>query len=79
MNTEVINFHYKNGHKIANTFLSFNLNICFKWMLNDKILLSTHRARLAKFLAQNCDYFLTHKFKHVFWVLKRTVSLRRFF
>ena len=29
--------------------------------------------------ALNCDYFLTHKFKHVFWVLKRTISLRRFF
>ena len=25
------------------------------------------------------DYFLTYQFKHVFWVLKRTVSLRRFF
>ena len=30
-------------------------------------------------LAENCKYFLTHQFKHVFWVLKRTVSLRRFF
>ena len=28
---------------------------------------------------QNCNYFLTHGFKQVFWVLKRTVSLRRFF
>ena len=27
----------------------------------------------------NCVYFLTHQFKHVFWVLKQTVSLRRFF
>ena len=27
----------------------------------------------------NCINFLTHQFKHVFWVLKRTVSLRRFF
>ena len=26
------------------------------------------------YLAQNCDYFLIHWFKHVFWVLKRTVS-----
>ena len=26
-----------------------------------------------------CDYFLIHQFKQVFWVLKRTVSLRRFF
>ena len=32
-----------------------------------------------KFRAENCDYFLIHKFKHSFWVLKRTVSLRRFF
>ena len=24
-------------------------------------------------------YFCTHQFKHVFWVLERTVSLRRFF
>ena len=23
----------------------------------------------------NCNYFLTHQFKHVIWVLKRTVSL----
>ena len=22
----------------------------------------------------NCDYFLIHQLKHVFWVLKRTVS-----
>ena len=28
---------------------------------------------------KNCIYFLTHQFKHVFWVFKRTVSLRRFF
>ena len=27
----------------------------------------------------NCVYFLTHQFKHVFWMLKRTVSLRRLF
>ena len=26
-----------------------------------------------------CIYFLTHKFYHMFWVLKRTVSLRWFF
>ena len=26
-----------------------------------------------------CKYFLTHQFKHVFWELKRTVSLRRSF
>ena len=30
-------------------------------------------------LAQYCDYFLIHWFNHVFWVLKRTVSLRRLF
>ena len=30
-------------------------------------------------LAQNCYYILIYQFKHVFWVLKRTVSLRRFF
>ena len=28
---------------------------------------------------ENCIYFLTHQFKHLFWVLKRTISLRRFF
>ena len=27
----------------------------------------------------DCIYFLTKQLKHVFWVLKRTVSLRRFF
>ena len=27
----------------------------------------------------NCIYFLTHQFKHVFWVLKGTISLRQFF
>ena len=32
-----------------------------------------------KKIAQNCDYVFIHQFKHVFWVLKRTVSLRRFF
>ena len=32
-----------------------------------------------KRLAQKCDYFLTHQFKHVFWVLKGTVSSRRLF
>ena len=26
-----------------------------------------------------CKYFLTHQFKNMFWVLKRTVSFRRFF
>ena len=28
--------------------------------------------------ALNCKCFLTHYFNHIFWVLKRTVSLRRF-
>ena len=32
-----------------------------------------------KFSALNFKYFLTHYFYHVFWVFKRTVSLRRFF
>ena len=32
-----------------------------------------------KISARNCDYFLKYQFKHVFWVLKRAVSLRRFF
>ena len=30
------------------------------------------------FSVYNCKYFLTHRFKHMFWVLKRIVSLRRF-
>ena len=30
------------------------------------------------FCTLNCIYFLTHLFKHVFWVVKRTISLRRF-
>ena len=32
-----------------------------------------------KHSALNLKYFLTHQFYHMFWVLKRTVSLRRFF
>ena len=32
-----------------------------------------------KFWLQNCEYLLTHQIKHLFWVLKRTVSLRQFF
>ena len=36
------------------------------------------RASYAKNIsAYNCDYFLIHQFKHVFWSLKRTVTLRR--
>ena len=31
------------------------------------------------FSAYICKYFLIHQFQHMFWVLKRTVSLRRFF
>ena len=31
------------------------------------------------FLELNCKFFLTHKLNHMFWVLKRTVSLRRLF
>ena len=31
------------------------------------------------FSAYNCEYFLSRQFEHIFWVLKRTVSLRRFF
>ena len=26
-----------------------------------------------------CDYFLIHQFKHMFWLLKRTISLRQTF
>ena len=29
--------------------------------------------------AKNCKFCLIHRIKHKFWVLKRTVSLRRFF
>ena len=29
--------------------------------------------------SSNCKYFLIHQFEHMFWVLKRTVSLGRFF
>ena len=32
-----------------------------------------------KITAKSCDYFFIHQFKHMFWVFKRTVSLRRFF
>ena len=28
-----------------------------------------------KFSAHNCKYFLTCNFEHIFWVLKRTVSV----
>ena len=31
------------------------------------------------FRAQNCDYFHTCPLQHVFWLLKRTISMRRFF
>ena len=31
------------------------------------------------FLALNCNYFLTLQFNNMFWVLKRTVSMRHFF
>ena len=27
----------------------------------------------------NCDYFLIHQFKRMFWVIKRTISSRQFF
>ena len=32
-----------------------------------------------KISALNCKHFLTHQIEHMFWVLKRTVSLRLFF
>ena len=32
-----------------------------------------------KISAYKCKYFLTHQFEHMLWVLKRTVSSRRFF
>ena len=32
-----------------------------------------------KFCTLNCEYFLICLFKHLFWVLKRTISLRWFF
>ena len=31
------------------------------------------------FWVLKCDYFLTDQLKYMFWVLKRTVSIRRFF
>ena len=30
----------------------------------------THRHRYENVLAKNCDFFLTHLFKHMFWVPK---------
>ena len=34
---------------------------------------------MEKNFVENFNYFLIYKFKHMFWVLKRTVSMRWFF
>ena len=49
-----------------------------QYMLTDEFMVSYHRSRQGKFMSVKL-FFLTHQFKHVFWVLKRPVSLRRFF
>ena len=39
-----------------------------------------YKGQLSKtFQGLNCDCFLSHQFKHVFNVIKRTISQRRFF
>ena len=53
---------------------------CITYRLSRQcILLNVIEPIKQKYLALKCDYFLIHRLKHVFWVLKRTVSLRRFF
>ena len=48
------------------------------FVLGLTIVLSYHIDPDKKILwAQKCNYFLNHQFIHVFWVLKRTVSLRQ--
>ena len=57
----------------------------FEWQLRTGLLLLNKQeykntyVQICSFLAQNCKYFLTHQFQHVFWVLKRAVALRLFF
>ena len=51
----------------TNSSKAVNLHTCF--IDPDKEIL----------LAYNCNYYLTHQFKHVFCMFKRTVSPRRFF
>ena len=47
-------------------------------MLHESIIPVWHACSLDKgnFLSENCDYFLILEFKHVFWVLKRSISMR---
>ena len=40
---------------------------------------SSFASEKGKFKREKFNHFLAHQSKHVFWVLKRTVSLRRFF
>ena len=87
----VISAHYKIGpcqfRPIAISAYKFNVNPDFKaakeivnyWKYKKLIKRVFIGPIKQKYIRLNCDYFLVHQFKHVFWVLKRTVSSRRFF
>ena len=56
--------------------------VCYKGTALEIVMSSSCRINIGpdkdSLCTKNCIYFLTHQLKPVFWVLKRTVSLRRF-
>ena len=60
--------------------LIVSLSIMILHIAEDKVIISTIIGPIKhKKFAKNCNCFLIHQFKHVFWVLKRTVLSRWFF
>ena len=76
----IINLKGSGGQSFC-AFLARGVHVTLEGDANDYVGKVIYSMGLDKqnFSAQNCKYFLTHKFKHMFWVLKRTVSVRWFF
>ena len=67
------------GHKESNeTKQGKQINKSYLAVMRQRQCLVTFTKVLLRafFLAWNCNYFLIHKFKHMFWVPKRTISLK---
>ena len=50
-----------------------------KWGLGTPLSTPSSNTDKHTFSPENCKYFLTPQFRHMFWVLKRTIALTRFF
>ena len=69
---DILALVFKGGCTIAHAGLNVSTVLCSK-------IHAMSFVQISNFKAYNCHSFFNHQLKHVILVLKKTVSLRRFF